>query len=191
LNNYTQTSVSLILLGCSLSSFTIYSAEFESYQLNEPASFSLTDLKGKTHQLADYHGKVVLVNFWASWCLPCIQELPELTKLQQHLDQRADNKKTFIILAVNTGESDYRARASANRINFKLPVLLDSSSALFNKWNGRIMPTSYLIDGSGRIRYRAIGNPGWDDEGTLLIIKNVIDENEGRNSGDTDSMAID
>ncbi len=63
-------------------------------------------------------------------------------------------------------------------MKFNLPVLLDISSKVFNKWKIEIMPTSFLIDGSGRIRYRVLGNPGWDNEHTLSLIEKLINETE-------------
>jgi len=121
--------------------------------------------------LADFRGKVVLVNFWASWCMPCVQEMPELTELRQHLAAQP-----FEILAVNVGEHENRVKHFAKRTKLNLPVLMDSSSTVFNEWKIEIMPTSFLIDASGRVRYRARGNPGWDNEKTLSVIESLIKE---------------
>ena len=126
----------------------------------------------------DYRGKVVLVNFWASWCMPCVHEMPELAQLKQHLAAQP-----FEVLALNVGEHEKRVKHFVKRTKFNLPVLMDSSSTVFNEWKIEIMPTSFLIDASGHIRYRARGNPGWDNEQTLSIIENLI--NETGNAGST------
>jgi len=133
--------------------------------------FSLTDYKGNRHRLEDYRGKVVLINFWASWCPPCIQEMPELTQLKNQL-----NEKPFEILAINVGEKKYRVRKFAKLINFKLPVLLDTKKDIFDDWGVKTLPTSFLIDAEGNIRYRVRGNPGWDNEQTFKIIEKLITE---------------
>ena len=128
-------------------------------------------LKGKTRTLADYRGKVVLVNFWASWCTPCVLEMPELTQLKQHMTGRP-----FEIIAINVGERENRVKHFAKRINFNLPVLLDTTSKVFNEWNIEIMPTSFLIGANGFVRYRVLGNPGWDDKNTIAVIEQLIAE---------------
>ena len=168
-----STSFTLLILSGLLSPAAVFSAELEPYRDADNANFSLTDLKGKTHTLPDYKGKVVLVNFWASWCMPCILEMPELTQLKQHMA-----RQSFEVLAINVGERENRVKQFAKRINFHLPVLLDISSEVFKKWHIKIMPTSFLIDANGSVRYRALGNPGWDNEQTLSLIEKLIKETE-------------
>ncbi len=79
-----QASVILVLLTL-LSPLSAYSEQLEPYTDIKNKGFTLSDLKGETQSLADYRGKVVLVNFWATWCMPCIMEMPELTQLKQHM----------------------------------------------------------------------------------------------------------
>ena len=154
-----------------LSPRAAYSEELEPYTDSTTREFTLPDIKGETQSLSDYRGKVVLVNFWASWCMPCVQEMPELTQLKQHLAGQP-----FEILALNVGEGEKRVKHFAKRTSFDLPVLMDNSSKVFNEWKIEIMPTSFLIDASGRVRYRALGNPGWDNDQTLSLIENLIKE---------------
>lgn len=154
-----------------LSPRAAYSEELEPYTANATNGFTLPDIEGETRSLADFRGKVVLVNFWASWCMPCVEEMPELTQLKQHLAAQP-----FEILALNVGEHENRVKHFAKRTKLDLPVLMDSSSTVFNEWKIEIMPTSFLVDASGRVRYRARGNPGWDNEKTLSIIENLIKE---------------
>ena len=154
-----------------LSPRVAYSEELEPYTDSTAKGFTLPDIKGEAQSLTDYRGKVVLVNFWASWCMPCVQEMPELTQLKQHLDGQP-----FEILALNVGEGENRVKHFAKRTSFNLPVLMDKSSKVFNEWKIEIMPTSFLIDARGRVRYRARGNPGWENEQTLSIIEKLIKE---------------
>lgn len=147
------------------------STELEPYSAESDPGFSLTDLKGTTHKLSDYTGKVVLVNFWASWCPPCVAEIPELSALKKHMAEQP-----FEILALNVGENKNRVRQFTMLVNFNMPVLLDTSSKAFNTWNIKILPTSVLVDANGQIRYRVQGDPGWDREQTITIIEKLIDE---------------
>jgi thiol-disulfide isomerase/thioredoxin len=156
-----------------LSPFAVNGADFVRVDNENSLDFSLPDLTDKPHSLPDYRGKVVLVNFWASWCPPCIYEMPELTRLKTHL---AD--KPFEILAINVGEKKYKVRKFTKVINFDLPVLLDTANETFNDWGVKTLPTSFLVDASGQIRYQVRGNPGWENETTLSLIETLINEPE-------------
>ena len=161
----------IFLLITLLSPPAAYCEALEPYSATTNQGFTLPDVKGETRSLADFRGKVVLVNFWASWCMPCVEEMPELTQLKQHLAAQP-----FEILALNVGEHENRVKHFTKRMNLNLPVLLDASSKVFNAWKVEILPTSFLIDAYGRVRYRARGNPGWDNEQTLSVIQNLIKE---------------
>jgi thiol-disulfide isomerase/thioredoxin len=134
-------------------------------------NFTLTDLKDKSHSLNYYRGKVVLINFWASWCPPCIHEMPALKKLKQDF-----TNKPFEILTLNVGEKKYKVRKFAKMLKLDLPVLLDTSSKTFDAWGVKTLPTSFLIDATGRVRYRIFGNPGWHNEEAMNIINKLLSE---------------
>ena len=146
-------------------------ATLERFTPAQSYDFSLADLDGKQHSLADYRGKVVLVNFWASWCPPCIYEMPELKRLQQTFADRP-----FVILAINAGEKKYKVRKFAKLIKLDLPVLLDSRNHTFDAWQVKTLPTSFLLDSEGRLRYRVQGNPGWELEHTHGLIEELLPE---------------
>ena len=168
--------VSVFILLAALSSpFTVHGARPLEPYTGDDKEFSLTDLKGKTHTLPDYKDNVVLINFWASWCPPCIYEMPELTRLKNQLDGQP-----FEILAINVGEKKYKVRKFAKLINFNLPVLLDTSKETFDDWNIKTLPTSFLIDAEGNIRYSVRGNPGWDEKDTIKIIKQLITDHTSK-----------
>jgi thiol-disulfide isomerase/thioredoxin len=138
------------------------------------AVFDLPDLQGQQHNLDDYRGQVILVNFWASWCPPCIQEMPALQKLKQEL-----SGQPFEILAINVGEQKYRVWKFVKLVNFDLPVLLDTRKDTFNAWGSSVLPTSFLLDKQGRVRYRVQGDTEWDSEKVSALIKALLDE-EGK-----------
>jgi thiol-disulfide isomerase/thioredoxin len=122
-----------------------------------PPDLALPDLEGVTHRLADYRGKVVLLNFWASWCTPCIQEMPGMYRLAQERDP-----ERFQILAVNVAEVGARAKRALRTAGVELPVLLDRDSGAFAAWGVRVLPTSFLLDPDGKIRYVGLGPIEWD-----------------------------
>ena len=138
--------------------------------------FELSDLGDRRHRLADYRGKVVLVNFWASWCPPCIHEMPELKQLKRALADRP-----FEILAVNAGEKKYKVRKFVKLISLDLPVLLDSNNHTFNAWDVKTLPTSFLVDAEGKLRYRVQGNPGWNHAHTMQLIETLLGEQSTHN----------
>ena len=146
-----------------------YAEPFQPYTVQAKDFFTLPDMEGQTRSLADYAGKVVLVNFWASWCGPCVHEMPELTRLHNDMADRP-----FEVIAINVGESKDRVKQFTESIHFEPTVLLDSLSQSFESWSVNILPTSYLIDSHGKLRYRAQGDPGWDQQPTFDVIENLL-----------------
>ena len=166
-----RTTTSLILLALACLPFAAVGAELESFSEDNRLDFSLTDFRDKAHSLADYRGKVVLINFWASWCPPCIYEMPELTRLKQQMADRP-----FEIIAINVGEKKYRVRKFVNLVNFELQVLLDTSNKAFNDWDVETLPTSFLVGADGTVRHKIRGNPGWEQPETISLIEQLIAE---------------
>ncbi len=135
--------------------------------------FELTDLQGKTHRLDNYRGKVVLLNFWATWCPPCIEELPSLTRLQNHFKSQSVD-----ILTIDVGEpieliTPFLEKTSST----DLTVLLDSDGSVHKKWNIYVFPTTFLLDQDGEIRYAAVGALDWGSQPIIDIINNLLQEN--------------
>ena len=116
----------------------------------------LKDVSGKEHRLDDYRGKVVVINFWATWCEPCREEMPSLNRLKA---QMADTP--FAILAVDMGEGEARVRTFLDKTPVAFPVLLDRDSAVSKAWKVRVLPTTLILDPDARIRYTAIGELDW------------------------------
>ena len=172
-----QLTAGLLLLLCCSPQTIAGQAELRPWSAESGADeFSLPDLKDQQHALSDYRGKVVLVNFWASWCPPCIYEMPELTRLKKQLSDQP-----FEILALNVGEKKYRVRKFVKLINFDLPVLLDTAKDTFKAWGIKTLPTSFLIDAEGNVRYRVRGNPDWENQNTLAVIEQLIAEQTTKN----------
>jgi len=124
----------------------------------EPAapSLALNDLAGRSHTLDDYRGNVVLVNFWATWCERCRDELASIQALQQRLAGRP-----FVILLVNYGESRARVGEFVKRESISFPILLDPNQEAPRAWRVRVLPSSFLVAPDGRVRYSVIGEIDW------------------------------
>jgi peroxiredoxin len=119
-------------------------------------ALELADPDGNVHRLADYRGKTVLVNFWATWCAPCRAEMPSMERLRREMEGRP-----FAILAVNVGEGPRLAREFAEQLALGFPILLDRETRVARAWRARLLPASYVIGPDGVIRYSVLGEVDW------------------------------
>ncbi len=129
----------------------------------------LEDLYGKPHNIADYRGRVVLVNFWATWCPSCVKEMPSLQKLKEQLAH-----EQFSILAVNMGESVAEIQRFLNKWRLNLDVLLDENGSAIEDWRVYVFPTSFVLDAEGKIRYGLRGAIEWDSDEVVEQIKELL-----------------
>ena len=121
--------------------------------------FTLKDIDGKKFSLKEYRGKVVLLNFWATWCPPCRREMPSMERLNQEL-----RGKDFVVLALNQMEDTdqvftYTAELA---VSPTFTILFDKNSDVSRAYGVLGLPTTYLIDKKGNIRFRAIGGREFD-----------------------------
>jgi len=132
------------------------------------APLKLQDIGGLEHDLGQLRGRVVLVHFWASWCAPCLQEMPSLKRLAS-----TEGPESLAVLAVNVGESELRAKAFSKRLGIDFPVLLDKDSAVFDGWGATVLPTTYVLDGEGRVRLVGRGPQEWDTAEMLQTLESL------------------
>lgn len=133
----------------------------------EAPELSLPDLEGNTVRLSDYRGRVVLLNFWATWCGPCRVEVPELVSVHESYKERG-----FTVLAVNLGESRDRVAAFSAQFQMDFPVLLDPAGQTTRLYPTRGIPTSFLLDGEGVVRRVVVG--AMDEEMILGLIEPIL-----------------
>lgn len=124
--------------------------------------FRLTDLEGKPHRLENYRGKVVVLDFWASWCAPCRKELPSLEKIH-----REYGDKGLVILAINSEKTDI-ARSFIKKNGYTFPVVRDVEGTVFDDYSVSSIPVTVVIDRTGRIAAHFVGFGGEDDLMTAL-----------------------
>jgi peroxiredoxin len=121
--------------------------------------FTLRTLDGKNLRLGEQRGRVVLVNFWATWCGPCRQEMPHLNKLYDKY-----RSSGFMLLGVNVDEDTRNAVAVADKLGVRFPVLPDADKRVSQKYDLRAMPSTVLIDRDGRVRHVHRGyQSGYED----------------------------
>ena len=109
--------------------------------------FRLTDLEGKSQSLSQYRGKIVLVNFWATWCKPCTTEMPAM---QASFDKLRDTG--FVVLAINELEDDAKVREHIKQYGHTFPVLMDRDNKVANQFGVFGLPVSVFIDQQGRVQ---------------------------------------
>jgi len=144
----------VLLLWCAAAS-----AQLPSWSGGPAPALRLLDLDGKEHALEAYRGKVVLINFWATWCEPCKDEMPSIERLRRSLEGRP-----FAVLAVNLAEPDSRVQRFLREVPLGFPVLMDRDTAAAKAWKARVLPATYIVGPDGRIRYSYLGELDWSRE---------------------------
>lgn len=135
--------------------------------------FTLPDMDEKTHTFSDFRGKVVVLNFWATWCPPCRREMPSMQRLYQKF-----NGDDFTVIAINQTEDTDHVFAYLGQLEVDptFTILFDHESLVAQAFDVKGLPTTYLIDKQGRIRYRAIGGREFDHPEVEKQIQELINE---------------
>ena len=138
----------------------------------EAPNFALWDLDGKAVSLRGQRGRVVLVNFWATWCGPCRIEMPGMESLYQEF-----NVKGFQILAVSTDlQGAAVTRPFKQEYGLTFPILHDSDYRVGLQYGARTLPMSFLVDRRGLIRHRIFGSRDWDSPEARRLIEYLLNE---------------
>ncbi len=145
----------------------------EGFQIpkNELASidFQLEDLEGNKRSLSSFKGKVVFLNFWATWCPPCRAEIASMEKLYKRL-----KGKGLEIIGVDLQEDKKLVRDFVNEYKMTYTVLLDTTGRVGQIYGARSIPTSYIIDRNGMIMARTIGGRQWDTEEIHNLFNEIL-----------------
>jgi len=125
----------------------------------EPApDFALPDVDGELHHMTDYLGRPVIVNFWATWCPPCREEMPSMNRAWQVIQD-----EDIAMLAINVGEDEDKVFTFTADYPVDFTLLLDESGEIVEQWGVLGLPTTLVVDPQGHIVYRAVGGRAWDD----------------------------
>ncbi|ODU87597.1 MAG: thioredoxin [Thiobacillus sp. 65-69] len=131
----------------------------------------LKDIEGRFHDIATLKGKVVLVNFWATWCPPCRREMPSMDRLARKL-----TGEDFVVLAVDVGEDADTVEAFLSQLDggHAFPILLDTRGRTMQAWGTSGLPTTYLVDRQGRIAYTAVGGREFDHPEIERMVRDLL-----------------
>jgi peroxiredoxin len=138
--------------------------------------FTLTDAEGRQKKLSDYHGNVVILSFWASWCTPCLVELPTFAELEKKFYDRG-----LRIVAVNLDEGDDGKNFAKDfwpKQGFKIPSSYDTTKALSQKFDVEMLPSNFVIDRQGRLVFSGFGANDWNNQQTVDFIDGLLDERD-------------
>ncbi|TXT39954.1 MAG: redoxin domain-containing protein [Comamonadaceae bacterium] len=131
-----------------------------------------TDLQGHDWRLADLRGKAVLINFWASWCEPCLAEMPSLQALAQTY-----GPDKLVVLAVNFKESAPAVQRYVQRTDLNLPVLLDPAGVMAHAWGIKVFPTTVLVAANGQVRSLVRGGLDWSGPQASPLVNALLAQN--------------
>jgi thiol-disulfide isomerase/thioredoxin len=142
-------------------------ANFKPFDGETPA-LALDSMQGEAMNLEQFKGKVVLVQFWATYCTPCRVEMPSMNRLQAKLGDQ------FKILAINMGEEMEEVQQFVDEVKPEFTILMDTDGSALAEWKVFVAPASFLIDTTGKIRYTLYGATEWDSEETILQLKELM-----------------
>ncbi|MCW8908770.1 MAG: TlpA family protein disulfide reductase [Sedimenticola sp.] len=130
--------------------------------------FTLNDVHGKPVSLADFGGRVLVINFWATWCPSCRKEMPSLERAADWLKQY-----DAALIGVNVGERPNQVHRYLAEEPVDFPILLDPDMKMSTEWGATRLPVTYVVDPEGRIVYRALGSREWDAPELLVPIRSL------------------
>lgn len=145
--------------------------EIEDLMGKEMPSFSLMDMSGKTVSQDTFRGKVLLINFWATWCAPCKVEMPSLNNLFRRLRDRG-----LMVLAISVDDSDEAVHKFLKETPLDFPVLRDPQIDVSMKYKVYAYPTTFLVDKRGLIKKNYMGESDWLDDEIVKIIEELIED---------------
>ena len=134
-----------------------------------PVDFKLKDIKGKSVRLSDFRGKVVFLNFWATWCPPCKYEMPSMQKLYDKL-----RHKNFAMVAVDLQEPVSRVRDFIKKYELSFTVLLDSKGDVGRQFGILSIPSTFILDKEGGIIGKIFGPREWDGKEAVDLFEHLM-----------------
>lgn len=148
-------------------------SRYQPLKPGQPVEFELVDREGVKRQISDFRGRIVLVNFWASWCPPCVRELPSLKNLAEIFPQ-----DEFIILAVSKdqeGKQETAKKLFPKATQEAMPLFFDDSGQASSLLEVKGLPTTVILDRKGRLIGRLSGATIWDHHEVQTLIQNYIE----------------
>lgn len=141
-------------------------------------SLSLNDLEGKPRSLKEFRGRVLIVNFWATWCEPCVEEMPALQRLADQYG--ADG---LDVVGVNLGEGASRIEGFMNKTGTRFPVMLDRDGDAKRAWKVNGVPATFLIGRDGKVKRIAVGQLDFSNSPVLQPITQLLKRRDATPGG--------
>jgi peroxiredoxin len=137
--------------------------------------FSLTNAEGKKISLKDFRGKTLFLNFWATWCEPCREEMPAMEKLYQEY-----KNNNFVVLAINVKDRREQALAFVKELKLTYPIAFDPNAEVATLYGAWGLPTTYIIGPNGEGLARGWGPAEWYSPAARNLFKELLEEKNGR-----------
>ena len=147
-----------LVLGCSC----LHAATLVPYMGDATPSLVGRTIAGEPFDLSKLKGRTVLVNFWATWCAPCVAEMPSLQRIRERL--------RIEVIAVNLQENELRIRAFLDQHSLAIPALRDHDGSVRARWRVTVFPSTFVVAPDGRIALVATGEVDWDNAGTVRTV---------------------
>lgn len=138
-----------------------------------PPPIKLPDINGDLFNIADYQHRVTVVNFWATWCTPCIKEIPSLNNLRQSMQD-----KSFALISINYGEKAETIKEFMQMVDVEFPVLLDEQGLESAKWKVIAFPSTFVIGRDGLIYYGVNAGIKWDTPEVIMVINQMLENKQ-------------
>lgn len=139
------------------------------YEIGNAPNFKLNDTEGETFELDNTRGRWVFLHFWASWCGPCREEMPTIQKMSEKIE----SDKLQIVM-INTSEDEDTIFTFLAGISVEINTLMDADGEITEVWKPRGLPTTFLIDPDGKVRYQAIGGRDWNKPVYIKFLKSLL-----------------
>jgi thiol-disulfide isomerase/thioredoxin len=151
---------------CSITGLNLADSALKPFTGRTPP-LSLESLDGESVDLRDFRSKLLLVNFWATYCPPCRVEIPSMNRLQARMGD------DFVILAVNMGESADDVQRFVEEVEPEFRILLDQDGSALQEWKVFAVPSSFIVDREGSIRYTLYGATEWDSDEMIALLTSL------------------
>ena len=165
--------MSVLAACCMLFSCTSVPSRGPIVQGDIAPNFTCNDQTGRLQQLSDLRGKVVLINFWATWCFPCREELPSLQGLQKKF-----SPSELVILALSVDDSWETINTFMKQHPFTIPVYADFDKKISSRYGTFMYPETYLVDKGGKVSYKVVGAIDWTSSEMLKFLNVLILEDK-------------
>ncbi|HEY8244263.1 MAG: TlpA family protein disulfide reductase [Vicinamibacteria bacterium] len=159
----------MTLIATALTSLPVRSAQPSDWSGGATPPLVLRDLDGREVRLDAYRGRTVIVNFWATWCAPCVEEMPSLMRLRDKFASRG-----LEVIAVNFQENAARIKPFMQRYGLEMPVVRDHDGSARTSWGVNVFPSSFVIGPDQKVAFVVVGEADWSGPPIEPRIRSIL-----------------